>query len=174
MPKVIYMDITRCINCRSCEVACERVHDDRSNMFVQVIDEQYAVPLNCRHCGESPCIEVCPTKAIRRETPDAVTIAPMKCIGGQLCSLACPFGAVWFDTLNKVARKCDLCVHRLAEGLEPACVTTCSARALSFGELDEMMVKARQRGIHAVISRAAGSEGTLVSIPSNWNGGEGK
>jgi formate dehydrogenase iron-sulfur subunit len=170
MPKVFYLDVTRCTGCRSCEVACEREHHGRPNMFVQVIDESYAVPINCRHCEENPCIEVCPTQAIHRETPDIVSIASMKCIGCQLCTLACPFGAIWFDKLNKVARKCDRCLDRLERGEEPACVTTCSARALAYGEMHEMMALAEKRGEHAIFHRSSGEFGTLVTIPRNWNG----
>ncbi len=170
MAKVIWMDISRCINCKSCEVACEREHDGRANMFVQVIDERFAVPLNCRHCAENPCVTVCPTGAVHRESEDAITIAPMMCIGCGMCRLACPFGAIWEDTLNKIARKCDLCLHRLSQGLEPACVATCSARALVFGEYNDLLEKARKRGLHTVVNRAAGEHGTIVSIPAAWSG----
>jgi Fe-S-cluster-containing dehydrogenase component len=95
----------------------------------------------------------------------------MKCIGCRLCNIACPFGAVWFDALNKVSRKCDLCQGRLANGLEPACVKACSPQhALQFGELDEMLNVARQSELHTVITRASGNYGTIVSIPVKWNG----
>jgi formate dehydrogenase iron-sulfur subunit len=175
MPKVIAMDLARCTFCRACEVACEREHGGRSNMFVQLIDERCAVPINCRHCEDSPCTLVCPTQAVHRETEDAVTVTPLKCIGCALCTLACPFGAIWLDVLDRVARKCDLCLHRLEEGLEPACVATCSARALSFGEMDEFVARAKERGARAVISRATGPNGVVVTLPPGWEGaGDGQ
>jgi formate dehydrogenase iron-sulfur subunit len=169
MPKVISVDLTRCTFCRSCEVACEREHGGHANMFVQLIDESYSVPINCRHCQDGPCTQVCPTHALHRETQDAVTISSMKCIGCGLCTLACPVGAVWLDVPNKIARKCDLCLHRLEQGKEPACVATCSARALTFGEMEESVARARTRHVHAVISRAIGEVGEVVIIPPNWH-----
>lgn len=170
MAKVIYMDLNRCINCRACEVACEREHAGFSNMFVQVIDEIYALPLNCRHCEESFCTIVCPTQAVHRATADAVIVTPMKCIGCTLCTVACPFGSIWPDRINKIARKCDLCIHRTAVGLEPACVTTCSARALIYGEFDEVLAMARAKKAPAVVNRSSGSTGTVVTLPV-WIGG---
>ncbi|MBI5838678.1 MAG: 4Fe-4S binding protein [Chloroflexi bacterium] len=170
MPRVIYCDITRCDNCRECVTACEREHYGCNHMFVQKIDESY-VPVNCRHCDESPCVEVCPTGAMARISEDVVAIASMKCIGCQLCTIACPFGAVWFDALNKVSRKCDLCQSRLEHGLIPACVTACSPQhALQFGEFEEMLSTAHERGLQTVITRASGDHGTILSIPVNWNG----
>jgi formate dehydrogenase iron-sulfur subunit len=165
MSKVISMDLMRCTFCRACEVACEREHGGHSNMFVQLIDESYSVPINCRHCQDGLCTLVCPTHAMHRETEDVVTIASMKCIGCGLCTLACPLGAVWLDALNKVARKCDLCLHRVEQGLEPACVATCSARALSFGEMDDLVARARERDALTVISRAVGPVGVVVTFP---------
>jgi formate dehydrogenase iron-sulfur subunit len=112
---------------------------------------------------------VCPTNALHRETDDAVTIAPMKCIGCQLCMVACPFGIIKFDALNKIARKCDLCVHRTAEGLEPACVTTCSARALTYGEFDELRRSVMQDHSRLLVVRSSGETGTLVRVPHTWD-----
>ena len=119
MPKAITIDLMRCIFCRACEVACENEHGGISNMFVQLVDERYAVPVNCRHCRDGACVQVCPTHALHRATDDAVIISPMKCIGCGLCAMACPIGAVRLDALSKVARKCDLCLPRLENNLEP-------------------------------------------------------
>ncbi len=168
MTHVILMDVARCINCRSCEVACEREHNGFANMRVQVMDERYAVPTTCRHCQDGPCIQVCPTGALHREGNDAVTIAPMKCIGCQLCRVACPFGVIHFDALNKIACKCDLCQERTAQGLEPACVSTCSARALVYGDFDELKKKLSPRRRN-LVSRSLGETGTLVSLPKAWS-----
>lgn len=170
MAHVISMDLVRCTFCRACEVACEREHGGFSSMFVQLVDETWSVPINCRHCQDSPCTLVCPTQAVHRETEDAVTVAPMKCIGCALCTLACPFGAIWLDVINKVARKCDLCLHRIQQGMEPACVATCSARALSFGEMEDSVARAKQKPARTVISRATGPVGVVVTLPPKWQG----
>jgi len=171
MTRVIYMDLARCTHCRACEVACEREHAGHSNIFVQLVDERLSIPINCRHCGDSPCIHVCPTHALHRETDEVVTIAPMLCIGCGLCVLACPFGAIWPDAVDKVSRKCDLCLHRLRDGLDPACVATCSARALSFGEMDSIIELSSGMPGRTVVSRAAGTTGTVVHFPDGWDHG---
>ena len=167
MTKVIYMDLNRCIYCRACEVACEREHGGVSHMSVQLVDERYAVPMNCRHCEQSLCTLVCPTQAIHRQGEDAVTISAMKCIGCDLCALACPFGVIQRSSTAKVALKCDLCAHRTALGLEPACVATCSARALAFGEFTELVARARHQGKATIVSRARGAVGTVIALPSD-------
>jgi formate dehydrogenase iron-sulfur subunit len=174
MTKVILMDLARCVNCRACEVACEREHAGNANIFVQLIDERFALPLNCHHCEESFCTVVCPTQAVHRVSPDAVIVSPMKCIGCGLCTLACPFGSIWLDRINRVARKCDLCEHRTQAGLEPACVTTCSARALTFGEFDTLLAKAKKKKGRLVINRAAGSTGTILLLPPGFMDASGK
>lgn len=170
MTRVIYMDLNRCIFCRACEVACEKEHNGISNMFVQLVDERYAVPMNCRHCETSPCTLVCPTQAVHREGLEAVVVDAMVCIGCKLCNLACPFGMIWPDPFNKIARKCDLCEDRRALGLDPACVTTCSARALKFGELDDLLAGIPHTTGVTIIHSAAGETGTLITLPTNGKG----
>jgi Fe-S-cluster-containing dehydrogenase component len=138
-------------------------------MFVQLIDERFAIPVNCRQCEHSPCVTVCPTHAIHRENGGIITISTMNCIGCNLCALACPFGAIWFDEENKVVRKCDLCLHRLEQGQPPACVATCSSGALSFGELSDFLALGDRTNDHRlVISRASGNVGTVIALPQGW------
>jgi formate dehydrogenase iron-sulfur subunit len=144
MSRAIYSDFRRCIYCRACEIACEREH--AGHCYIRVIrpDEAYSVPLNCRHCEIAPCVAVCPTQAISRTSEGMVSIEARKCIGCQYCVVACPFGALQFDAVNRIVGKCDLCQHRLSEGEVPACVATCPAQALIYGNLDTIMSKKRQ------------------------------
>jgi anaerobic dimethyl sulfoxide reductase subunit B (iron-sulfur subunit) len=34
--------------------------------------------------------------------------------------------------------KCDFCVARVTQGLEPACVRTCPTKALGFGPIEKL------------------------------------
>jgi formate dehydrogenase iron-sulfur subunit len=163
--KVVHMDLGRCVYCRGCEVACKREHNGHSNMSVVLLDDDSPVPMNCRHCEKSPCMAVCPTAALSREEGGPVTLQTMKCIGCRLCAMACPFGVLTLDALSKVMRKCDMCEDRLAEGLSPACVTTCPARALTYEEFDVVMQKVRERAATAILSGVGSKQGTVVSLP---------
>ena len=55
------------------------------------------------------------------------------------CVKACPYGAMTFDDKNGVARKCNLCHHRVDKGLYPACAdNVCLAHCIYFGPPDEI------------------------------------
>lgn len=167
MSNLIYFDSTKCDNCKDCVGACERAHFGVAHMFIQPVDGSYLAS-NCRQCELSPCVEACPTGACEQTKTGVAAIAPMKCVGCQLCAIACPFGAIWFDALNKISRKCDLCMTRLSEVAEPACVEACGQHgALFYGELEEMLAVGRVRPVRTLMTRAAGSRGTLVGIPQH-------
>ena len=160
--KVLFIDLGRCIYCRSCEVGCEREHGGHSFMSVVLLDEKHPVPMNCRHCEKSPCVTTCPTKAITRLENGPVIIETMKCIGCQLCAMVCPFGVLELDSLNRVMRKCDLCIHRLNEGKLPVCVTTCPARALAYDEFDTIMQRIKKRAAKTIISGVGSEPGIVI------------
>lgn len=71
-----YFDMTRCIGCRACQVACK----DKNRLEVGVIFRNahtysvgtfpsvhcYSYSGTCYHCAEPACVERCPTGAMYR------------------------------------------------------------------------------------------------------------
>jgi len=139
----VYVDISRCIGCRACEVACEREHFGKPHISVLPADGHAAVPLLCHHCSDAPCALVCYSGALSI-AGDRVSFDPARCTGCGICSLACPFGVIWSD---KLAHKCDLCYPAEL----PNCVATCPAQALS-ADYDVVSRRARHKAAQASIA----------------------
>lgn len=100
---------------------------------------------SCQHCGDGPCLIVCPMQAITRRSEDgAVLVNRDICVGCHSCELACPVGAPTFPEDGKMA-KCDSCHIRREHGMKPTCVRTCTTGALDYGPIEEMSEKKRER-----------------------------
>jgi Fe-S-cluster-containing dehydrogenase component len=83
-------------------------------------------------------MNVCPKAAISRNTDLGVVVVNEDlCIGCHACAMVCPFGAPRFYPGEKM-RKCNFCVDRITHGMEPACVHTCTTKALGFGSIEEL------------------------------------
>jgi dimethyl sulfoxide reductase iron-sulfur subunit len=116
------------------------------------------LPMLCMHCDDPPCEKVCPTKATHVLSNGIVAVDADKCIGCRRCMSACPYGARFFNdnkeyfpgrgrTAYEAAKagahrqgtveKCSFCADRVAAGQEPACVQSCTAKARTFGDLDD-------------------------------------
>jgi formate dehydrogenase iron-sulfur subunit len=125
----------------------------------------------CKHCGNAPCLEACPTGAIFRSEFDSVVVQQDICNGCGYCQTACPFGVVEVSLLDGKAHKCTLCYDRLKGGFEPACAKACPTRSIQFGELDVLDARARDRVSHL---RAQGVENAyLYGAPGETGAGGG-
>ena len=142
-------DPSRCSGCMACMVACMDQNDippeGRSyREVVRLEDGQYPearihfLSIACFHCADAPCMRVCPKGAISRDSDlGVVSVDENYCIGCRACSMVCPFGAPRFQQGGKMS-KCNLCAERLQAGMDPACVHTCTTRALTFGPIEEL------------------------------------
>lgn len=113
--------------------------------------EWLIAPMSCLHCEVAACEISCPKEAIYHTPFGSVLTDPEKCTGCGICVKSCGFDVMrlGMQMVNgeekKISMKCTLCTDRLAEGLLPACVNTCSTDAIKFGLREEMMQYAEER-----------------------------
>ena len=155
-----YFNGARCIGCRTCVFACKDYHHlDSDVSFRQVYEYEggtweedgegwtphmfcYHVSLACNHCDDPACTKVCPTGAMHKdEETGIVSVDEDRCIGCGYCQMACPYNAPAIDKGVGHSVKCDGCKDRVAEGLDPICVGSCSLRCIEFGSVDELRAK---------------------------------
>ncbi len=89
--------------------------------------EGFSVPMMCQQCDTAACMKVCPTGALHRNLGELlVEFNKTKCIGCHMCTIACPFGNIVYDTYFGAPLKCDQC------GGDPSCAKACPAHALEW------------------------------------------
>jgi tetrathionate reductase subunit B len=143
------IDVSRCIDCRACLVACSvenNVPQDHTRIWVQDLQVQgefpnlsrMFVPYNCMHCEHPPCTEVCVSRATFKDPQTGLVLVDQDaCIGCGYCVEACPYGARYLDQKRGVVDKCNGCVQRVSVGEQPACVATCVGGSRLFGDLND-------------------------------------
>ncbi len=155
-PKAMLIDITRCIGCHSCELACKQAHNlpedpepELSDTALTVVQERQgrSVRKLCMHCQEPACVSVCPVGALQKTPLGPVVYQADRCIGCRYCMLACPFQVPRYEwnRLAPYVKKCDLCAERIARGEAPVCVEACPVGAVHFGDRDTLLAEARRR-----------------------------
>ena len=138
------VDLDLCVGCRACVVACKAENEApvgvlrRRVVEVEGSNNSLAFLHNqCYHCVQPPCIEVCPSGATYQDDNGVVRLDREVCIGCGYCVPACPYEARTYSGEVGFVHKCDMCAHRLAEGLPSACVEICPAQCLYYGDLDD-------------------------------------
>ena len=146
----IVLDTKKCLNCKACTVACKfennvPVGDETYRIWVTemplqghfpYLHQEYQ-PSQCQHCENTPCQSVCPTRATFKTSDGVVLVDYSKCILCKACMVACPYDARFVSLKNKAVEKCTMCIHRVAEGRDPACVETCPTKVRTFGDLND-------------------------------------
>jgi len=140
----VSIDEHLCWGCKTCEVACKQengaadgiklisVHENGPKISDDKPEFSFTVNL-CRHCDDPPCAEACPDSAISTRQDGIVIMDYTMCSGCQACIEACPYDAIVFDDDKGIAQKCNLCHHRVDEGLIPACAdNVCLAHCIHF------------------------------------------
>lgn len=161
------IDTKRCVGCADCVVACKtenNVPDGFCRDWI-VQDVRGAFPSlqmeirseRCNHCENAPCVRCCPTGASHIADGGIVLVNHDECTGCKACIASCPYDAR-FVHFEGYVDKCTFCIHRVKEGLDPACVAVCPTKCMHFGDLDdpssEVSKLLRSRSNHALIPEA--------------------
>lgn len=152
---MIFFNPERCVGCFACQVACKAEKDlPAGPRWVRVLGSEleaegagwrtYYRALRCLQCADSPCVRVCPVRAIRYEEKGIVTVKSEKCIGCRLCLVVCPFAVPAFNSHQQMT-KCNFCLERTQVGLKPACVAACPVAALETGHPQEAARRKRKQ-----------------------------
>jgi len=167
-------DTTKCIGCRKCEKACNKVNslpspdkpfDDLSVLdSIRRTDDKTFTVINrftpeagkpeifakkqCNHCLEPACASACFVKAFKKDKTGAVVYDASLCVGCRYCMIACPFNIPAYEYDNPLTPrvvKCTMCKPRIDKGQLPGCVESCPVEAITFGKRKELIKIAWER-----------------------------
>lgn len=172
--KGVLFDATRCIGCRKCELACNKVNElpkpeapfdnlevlntfRRTDAATYTVVNKFNLPSGpvfrknqCNHCLEPACASACFVKAFKKLSNGAVQYDESVCVGCRYCMIACPFEIPTYEyhkALTPRVMKCTLCAPQMAEGKLnlPGCVGACPKEAMTYGVREELVKVARKR-----------------------------
>ena len=173
MSKGFFIDTTRCIACKGCQVACKQWNDlpaektknlgtlqnppDFSHTTFKLVRMNEDItadkvnwlffPDQCRHCFAPPCLLWAQdSDAIYQDDATGAVVYTSKTRNlnaGDIIAV-CPYDVPRRDK-DGVLAKCTMCNGRVRQGMEPACVKACPTNSLNFGGLEEMQAMAAER-----------------------------
>ncbi len=153
-PKEIFVQMSRCTGCHSCELACAVEHSQSKNLYeamfehptpkhrlyVEFVPPDTPIPVLCRHDEHPSCANACIAGAITRTEDGVVITNSDKCIGCWTCVMVCPYGVIGRDMETHKIFRCDRCPDREV----PACVDACPTQALVYRTVPDFSKAVRQ------------------------------
>lgn len=161
------IDVSTCIGCKACEVACQEWNDLVASENVPFFGSYQTLPdldanfwnlikfneverddhlmwnmtkYQCMHCTDPGCLIACPAPgAIVQYANGIVDFDQDQCIGCGLCITGCPFDVPRVSTATGKVYKCTMCSDRVGAGLEPACIKACPTNCLHFGTKEQLV-----------------------------------
>ena len=150
----ILTDLNKCVGCLACSISCKVVNNVPIGSYWNKVLRigpnprqeggqwpdvyTYFLTVQCQHCKNPACVQVCPTTAMTQRDDGTVFVDQSKCVGCRYCEWACAYGAPQFNAEAGHMTKCDLCYDYRQSGQDPACVAACPSRALEWGPIDAL------------------------------------
>ncbi|MFP1455389.1 formate dehydrogenase subunit beta [Escherichia coli] len=166
------IDVTTCIGCKACQVACSEWNDIRDTVGnnIGVYDNPHDLSakswtvMRFSEVEQNDKLEMAdPQRRLyalfRSRLPESVPgggaiiqyangivdFQSEQCIGCGYCIAGCPFDIPRLNPEDNRVYKRTLCVDRVVVGQEPACVKTCPTGAIHFGTKESMKTLASER-----------------------------
>lgn len=138
-----HFDMTKCIGCKCCVVACNEQNGNPSALNWRRVGEveggyypytqRHYLSMGCNHCVEPSCLTGCPVEAYTKDPSTGVVVhSADACIGCQYCTWNCSYGVPQYNPERGLVGKCDMCHNRLSDGMAPACVAACPEGAIAI------------------------------------------
>lgn len=138
-----HFDMTKCIGCKCCVVACNEQNGNSADILWRRVGEieggtypntfRHYLSMGCNHCLEPTCLSGCPVDAYSKDdVTGIVRHSADACIGCQYCTWNCSYGVPQFNPERGIVGKCDMCYGRLQLGQEPACASACPESAIEI------------------------------------------
>lgn len=134
--KRLLIDLEICEKCGECGMLCSYLMHPENNGIRSLVELAHFT-VNCRRCDDEPCVSSCPWKALEKQEDRVLKRYNMRCTSCKSCSMACPFGTIYPETIPFIVSRCDYCLNRLKPDASPICLESCPHGGIKYGDFEE-------------------------------------